>query len=69
MMYPSNNAAYNRMTVLEDEIKILRSRIQPHDTGHLQTAISVLEDRVDELIKEYLGDINKNQVQGFTFLN
>ena len=35
MMYPSNNAAYNRMTVLEDEIKILRSRIQPHDTGHL----------------------------------
>tara|TARA_B100000965_G_C19439783_1_gene690312 strand:+ start:664 stop:858 length:195 start_codon:yes stop_codon:yes gene_type:complete len=62
MMYPSNNAAYNRMTVLEDEIKILRSRIQPHDTGHLYTAISVLEDRVDELIKEYLGDINKNQV-------
>ncbi len=61
-MYPSNNAAYNRMTVLEDEIKILRSRIQPHDTGHLYTAISVLEDRVDELIKEYLGDINKNQV-------
>ena len=53
MMYPSNDANYNRMTVLLDEIEILRSRIQPHDTGHLYTAISVLQDRVWELEKKY----------------
>tara|TARA_B100000287_G_scaffold55374_1_gene48602 strand:+ start:1947 stop:2129 length:183 start_codon:yes stop_codon:yes gene_type:complete len=53
MMYPSNDANYNRMTVLLDEIEILRRRIQPHDTGHLYTAISVLQDRVWELEKKY----------------
>tara|TARA_B100000965_G_scaffold370183_1_gene358111 strand:- start:399 stop:590 length:192 start_codon:yes stop_codon:yes gene_type:complete len=53
MMYPSNNADYNRMTVLLDEIEILRRRIKPQATGHLYTAISVLQDRVGELEKKY----------------
>ena len=34
---------------LKDEIKILYSRIEEHDTGHIHTAISVLESRVNEL--------------------
>ncbi len=38
--------------VLEDEIKLLNSRIEAHDTGHLYTTISVLNNRLDELIKE-----------------
>ena len=58
MMYPSNDADYNRMTVLEDEIKILRSRIQPHDTGHIYTTISTLEERVKEINEE----LEKNQL-------
>ena len=53
VMYPSNDADYNRMTVLLDEIEILKRRIKPQATGHLHTAISVLQDRVWELEKKY----------------
>jgi hypothetical protein len=35
--------------VLNDEIEVCKSRIQPHETGHLYTAISVMESRLDEL--------------------
>ena len=35
--------------VLKDEIAVHQSRLQPHDTGHLHTAISVLESRLAEL--------------------
>lgn len=31
------------------EIAELKTRIQPHDTGHIHTTISTLTDRVDEL--------------------
>jgi ubiquinone biosynthesis protein UbiJ len=34
---------------LKDEIEILKSRFEDHDTGHLKTTVSVLEDRVKEL--------------------
>lgn len=37
------------ISVLKEEIEILRSRIQPHDTGHLHTTISVLKHRLSEL--------------------
>ncbi len=37
------------ISVIKEEIEILRSRIQPHDTGHLHTTISVLEHRLSEL--------------------
>lgn len=32
------------------EIDILRLRLQPHDTGHIHTAISVLQSRVEEIL-------------------
>lgn len=35
--------------ILNTEIEILKSRLEPHDTGNLHTAISVLEHRVAEL--------------------
>ncbi len=35
--------------VLKEEIEILKSRIQPHDTGHLHTTISVLKHRIKEM--------------------
>lgn len=44
-----NHAYY--IHVLEEEIKVLRSRIEPHDTGHLYTTINTLEHRVSELRK------------------
>ena len=38
-----------RIAVLEDEIELLKSRLEPHDTGHLHTAISVITHRLEEL--------------------
>jgi hypothetical protein len=38
------------------EIQILKERLQPHDTGHISTAISVLQQRVRELQKEIDND-------------
>ena len=38
-----------RLAVLQDEIEIHKSRLQPHDTGHLHTAISVIKHRIEEL--------------------
>lgn len=35
--------------VLQNEIELLKSRYLEHDTGHLRTAVSVLEARVQEL--------------------
>jgi len=38
-----------RLAVLQDEIEIHKSRLEPHDTGHLHTAISVIQHRIIEL--------------------
>ena len=38
-----------RMAVIQDEISLLESRLEPHDTGHLHTAISVLTHRLKEI--------------------
>ena len=38
-----------RLDVLRDEIEIHKSRLEPHDTGHLHTAISVIQNRITEL--------------------
>ena len=48
------NGEYNTVTVdkiimLMEEIAIIKSRFQEHDTGNLRTAVNVLEDRVKEL--------------------
>ena len=42
-----------RIAVLEDEIEIHKSRLEPHDTGHLHTAISVIQHRIDEIQNTY----------------
>ena len=34
---------------LINEIEELKTRIKPHDTGHIKTAISVLQRRVKEI--------------------
>ena len=35
------------------EIDYLKTQIQPHDTGHIYTTISTLENRVAELMSEH----------------
>mgnify|MGYP006176178761 FL=1 len=37
------------LAVLRDEVEVHKSRLEPHDTGHLHTAISVIEHRIAEL--------------------
>ncbi len=37
------------LAVLKDEIEVLKSLLQPHDTGHIHTTISTLQHRVKEL--------------------
>ena len=36
--------------VLRKEVEVLTSRLEPHDTGHLHTAINVLNSRIDEMM-------------------
>ena len=35
-----------RINVLEEEVEYYRSLLLPHDTGHIHTAISFVEDRI-----------------------
>jgi hypothetical protein len=39
----------DRILYLVDEINILKTQIRAHDTGSIRTAITVLEQRVDEV--------------------
>ena len=32
------------------EVEVLKSRFEPTDTGHLRTAVNVLEERVKEIL-------------------
>ena len=48
------NGEYNTVTVdkiimLMEEIAVLKSRFEEHDTGNLRTTVNVLENRVKEL--------------------
>ena len=38
-----------RIAVLQDEIEVYKSRIEPHDTGYLHDAIAQLNRRIVEL--------------------
>jgi len=41
----------NHVRALKEEINVLKDRIQPHDTGHIHTTISTLEERIQEINK------------------
>ena len=41
----------DRLVFLMEEIAILKTRIQPEDTGYIYTTISTLESRVEEVKK------------------
>ena len=47
----TNLERINTITVLELEIEVLESRVKPHATGHIITAIGVLKSRINELKK------------------
>jgi hypothetical protein len=39
----------DRIIMLMEEIKYAESQLQPHDTGHIHTAIGWMKQRVQEL--------------------
>ena len=38
-----------RVNILKQEIELYKTMIQPHDTGHILTTISFLQERVNHL--------------------
>ena len=42
--------------VLRKEVEVLTKRLKPNGTGHLHTAIGVINSRIDELIKNGMID-------------
>ena len=46
------------LSVLECEVRVLHDRLQPHDTGHLHTAINVLKERIEEIRGEIRAQIH-----------
>ena len=38
-----------RLAVLQDEIEIHKSRLEPHDTGSLHDTIAVITRRIEEM--------------------
>ena len=48
---PNEEERHLNMTikVLKEQVEVFTSRLEPHDTGHLHTAISVLTHRIGEL--------------------
>ena len=45
----SNLITVDKIIVLMEETAVLKSRLKDHDTGNLQIAINVLENRIQEL--------------------
>jgi hypothetical protein len=50
VLQKDNIDSWTYVKVLQQEIEFLKSQYQDHDTGHLRTAVSVLEHRVKELL-------------------
>ena len=44
-----NQTTVEKIIMLMEEIAVLESRFNDHDTGNLRTAVSVLKNRVVEL--------------------
>ena len=44
-----NTVTVEKIVVLMEEIAVLESRYEDHNSGHLRTAVNVLRSRVEEL--------------------
>jgi hypothetical protein len=42
-----------RISVLEEEIAYYKTLLQPHDTGHINTTINFLQNRINNLKGKY----------------
>lgn len=51
-MNEPNLATAKHISALLDEVDYLKTLIQPSDTGHIHTAISVLHEHIHKLLEE-----------------
>ena len=58
-----NKEILNTIMVLQSEVEHWKSLLQPHDTGHIHTAISFATERIQELKDELYGDRKSAQAK------
>ena len=51
-LYTKQDEIINIIKVLRGELEILSSRLKPHGTGYIYTALDVIQSRIDELVEE-----------------
>ena len=61
-MFRHERDKFERIIHLLREIEYAKSQLQPHDTGHINTAISWMEKRVSDLQAELRNETNPNPV-------
>jgi len=61
-MFRQERDKFERIIHLLREIEYAKSQLQPHDTGHINTAISWMEKRVSDLQAELRNETNPNPV-------
>jgi|TARA_B100001063_G_C16486915_1_gene415455 hypothetical protein len=49
--------------MLQEEIEYAESQLQPHDTGHIHTAISWMKSRLDNLKKDMGKELDEVSTQ------
>jgi len=49
------------LDVLYNEVKYAESKLEPHDTGHIHTAINWLNHRINEVQEEMRADIHSQK--------
>ena len=45
----SNLVTVDKIMILMEEVAVLKSRVKESDTGHIITAVDVIENRIKEL--------------------
>ena len=49
MTTPIPYPQHTRLSILNQEVELLKEQILPYDTGHIYTAISVLENQISQI--------------------
>ena len=52
MHYNGERHMYERVIHLLREVEYAESQLQPHDTGHISTAISWMESRINQIMTD-----------------
>ena len=52
MHYNGEKHMYERVIHLLREVEYAKSQLQPHDTGHISTAISWMESRINQIMTD-----------------